>query len=336
MKIDQTLYHNQPLTDEVAIELMNMSLEEKDFVTYQKITEWYIAYNGKCYVSFSGGKDSTLLSYLTAKCLAENEWYKTPLVLCFFDTGLEYPEIRKFVFSFADWLRAQFPQLKVVLEVRKPEMNFREVIQKYGYPVISKEVAHAIKDARNCPSGKVMARFHGAESNSMIKWTRYAYLLDAPFKIDHRCCDAMKKRPAHYFEKETGLTPLIGTMASESILRKKNWKRDGCNAFDAKRPVSRPMSFWNENDVLRYLYENQIPICSVYGNIVQEENTYRTTGCDRTGCMFCCFGAQSEKEPNRFQRMAKTHPYQYQWMLKPFESGGLGLKEVLDFLKIKY
>lgn len=138
-------------------------------------------------------------------------------------------------------------------------MNFRKVIETYGYPVVSKEVSHAAKDARSCPTGKVMARFKGAETTSMIGWAKYAYLLDAPFKIDHRCCDVMKKRPAHKFEKETGLKPVIATMASESILRKKNWERDGCNAFDGKRPASRPISFWNEQDVLRYLRDHKIP-----------------------------------------------------------------------------
>lgn len=139
-------------------------------------------------------------------------------------------------------------------------MNFRRVIEHYGYPVISKEVSHAVKDARSCPTGKVAARFHGAQSTSMISWEKYAYLLDAPFKIDHRCCDVMKKRPAHKFEKELGVVPIIATMASESILRKQKWKKSGCNAYDEKRPASRPMSFWTEQDVLFYLKDREIPI----------------------------------------------------------------------------
>lgn len=81
---------------------------------------------------------------------------------------------------------------------------------------------------------------------------------------------------------------------------------------------------------------NKIPICSVYGDIIEADGKYKTTGCERTGCMFCCFGATNDKEPTRFQRMAMTHPTQYQWMLKPYEDGGLGLQKVLDFLKIPY
>lgn len=97
MELDTTIYHNNPISADAAAQLCSMSLEEKDFATYQKITEWYLAWAGKCYVSFSGGKDSTLLAYLVAQTFAENEWNRTPLVLCFMDTGLEYPEIRDFM-----------------------------------------------------------------------------------------------------------------------------------------------------------------------------------------------------------------------------------------------
>ena len=333
---DENLYFNHPIDQNAAYDLMSMPLEDKEYESYVKLTEWYIAWEGKCYVSFSGGKDSTVLAYLTAQCFMENEWFKTPLVLCFFDTGLEYPEIRDFVVFFAGWLQEQFPKLTIRLDIRKPDMNFRRVIEYYGYPVISKEVSHAVKDARSCPTGKVAARFHGAESTSMIGWKKYEYLLDAPFKIDHRCCDVMKKRPARKYEKETGTVPILATMASESILRKQKWKSRGCNAFQAERPESAPMSFWKENDVLAFIKKYEIPICSVYGDIVEEDGKFKTTGCERTGCMFCCLGATNDKEPTRFQRMELTHPTQYQWMLKPYEEGGLGLQKVLDFLHIPY
>ena len=52
--------------------------------------------------------------------------------------------------------------------------------------------------------------------------------------------------------------------------------------------------------------------------------------------MFCLFGIQCEKEPNRIQRMKETHPKQYEYMLKPLEEGGLGMKHVLDYIGIKY
>ena len=62
------------------------------------------------------------------------------------------------------------------------------------------------------------------------------------------------------------------------------------------------MGFWTKQDVLRYAYENKLKICSVYGEIVYENGIYRTTGVERTGCMFCAFGCHLEECPNRFQK----------------------------------
>ena len=113
---DPTIFKTQPIEKNVAIELQSMSLADKEYETYVKLTEWYHAWRGKCYVSFSGGKDSTLLAYLTACCFRDNGWTETPLVLWFCDTGLEYPEIREFVPWYTEWLRERFPDVNIKLE----------------------------------------------------------------------------------------------------------------------------------------------------------------------------------------------------------------------------
>ena len=97
------------------------------------------------------------------------------------------------------------------------------------------------------------------------------------------------------------------------------------------------MSFWTEQDVLRYLKEYDVPYASVYGDIVEnEDGTLRTTGERRTGCVFCMFGVHLEDEPNRFQRLAVTHPKLYEYCMKPASEGGLGLAEVLDYVGVDY
>ena len=126
-------------------------------------------------------------------------------------------------------------------------------------------------------------------------------------------------------------------MACESRMRKTAWLKNGCNAFDSKRPISQPMSFWTEQDVLRYLKEFNIPYASVYGEIKQDESgKYYTTDCKRTGCVFCGFGCHLEKEPNRFQRLKQTHPKLWNYCMKPWDEGGLGMKEGLDYIGVKY
>ena len=75
---------------------------------------------------------------------------------------------------------------------------------------------------------------------------------------------------------------------------------------------------------------------SVYGEIVREKNgKLRTTKCDRTGCVFCGYGCHNEKEPNRFQRLKETHPKLWEYCMRDWNKGGLGMKNVLEYLGIK-
>jgi len=62
---------------------------------------------------------------------------------------------------------------------------------------------------------------------------------------------------------------------------------------------------------------------------------YYTTACSRTGYSFCGYGCHLEKEPNRFQRLKQTHPKLWEYCMKPWEDGGLGMKEVLGFINVK-
>ena len=308
--------------------MQSWSLERKIQVTQTRIIEWYQRNNGRVYVSFSGGKDSTVLLDLVRRIYPD-----VPAV--FIDTGLEYPELREFVKTIPNvtWL--------------KPEVNFRKVIETYGYPIISKEVSKRVHwGKRYLEEGKVgywayqsltQPVFTKDGNRSPYDKHKYGFLLDAPFKISDQCCKVMKKDTGHKYTKQTGRKPIIATMACESQMRKMSWLKNGCNAFDATNPVSTPMSFWTEQDVLRYIKESNIPYASVYGDIKQDKNgKYYTTGCDRTGCVFCGFGCHLEKEPNRFQRLKQTHPKLWNYCMKPWDEGGLGMKEVLDYIGVKY
>ena len=366
-------------------QMQAMPLNAKISMTITRIRGWLDHWDDECYVSFSGGKDSTVLVDII-----HNRMGRTDIPLVFVDTGLEYPELRDFVKTYGDrvtWLH--------------PKMNFRQVIEKYGYPFISKEASESIAQAKSYlkrvaaqenykgdllslakskdkwempyrvsimlgqfetfwdKKRKGLMPKDGQLSKAKFQQTKWAMMLNAPFDVSNKCCDIMKKEPMHRYQKETGRHPITAQMACESGIRLKKWLTNGCNAFELKEPISNPMSFWTENDVLSYIKSNNLPIASVYGDVIEDTTgsdnidgqmrfddltqdlwtdelkmpKLKTTGCNRTGCMFCGFGCHLEKEgEGRFERMKQTHPKQYEWIMKPWDEGGLGYKQVIDWI----
>jgi len=187
---------------------------------------------------------------------------------------------------------------------------------------------------------------------SKYSMEKYKFMLDAPFEVSNKCCDIMKKNPAKDYSKRTGRNAITAQMASESRLRTQKWLQDGCNGFDLKRPISNPMAFWTENDVLTYIYENNLEICSVYGDIVvdysaagqvdgqislseygifdKERPILKCTGCDRTGCCLCLYGAGIEKHGARLPRLKESHPGMYA-LLDIVKNNGYTMREAIDW-----
>lgn len=291
-----------------------------------KETEYIVsAIPGSVYVSVSGIDSSVL------KHIVDSMYDDVPAV--FVNTGLEYPEIQQF---WKDVQKGKYPCFNSDVEIIRPEIRFDEVLKKYGYPVISKAVSHAVRVAKRNPNGNVMKNVFDENNKRRFGFHKYKYLISADFITSEICCDKTKKEPAKKYAKKTGRMSIIGTMADESSLRQTSWLKKGCNAFSTKDPKSSPLSFWTKQDVLRYAKKYNVPYPSVYGDIVIDFNDgepeeqmniidllgdyepadrLKTTGCDRTGCIFCMFGCHLEKEPNRFQRLKQTHPRQYEYCI---------------------
>ena len=357
-------------------QMQSLPLNAKISMTQRRIREWVDEYGEDgVYISFSGGKDSTVLLDIARKLYPN-------IKAMFIDTGLEYPEIRAFVKTFenVDWI--------------KPKLTFRKVIEKYGYPFIGKEISNCIYGARKGSKTR-LKRLQGAvttgggSKKSKFNCEKWRFMLEAPFEVNDTCCAVMKKRPAKKYYKETGKRPILAMLASESQKRTIGWLKTGCNAFELKYPQSQPMAFWTEQDILLYIRQLQdeydqnlaacnmevrcradktkrrkarkyikkqpkrFEICSVYGKVVTEDEAHgqmtladvsnmeifdlgrpvlKTTGCERTGCMFCGYGCHLEKSPGRFEKMKLTHPKQYEYIMKPWDEGGLGFKEIIDWI----
>lgn len=108
------------------------TLQRKIQVTQTRLIEWLGRYDWNVYVSFSGGKDSTVLADLAARVYQVFSCPKRqdPLRLVFVNTGLEYPEIQKFVRDFAEWLKAKY-KIPVELEILHPLWGDR-IFEKCG------------------------------------------------------------------------------------------------------------------------------------------------------------------------------------------------------------
>lgn len=117
-------------------QMQSLPLEQKIIVSKQRIKQWLEAWDNQCVVSFSGGVDSTVLLDLVRQVNPDVKGV-------FVNTGLEYPEIVKFVKTIPD------------IDIVRPKMNYKQVIEKYGYPFPSKETAMKIYEIKNTKSEKL-------------------------------------------------------------------------------------------------------------------------------------------------------------------------------------
>lgn len=276
-----------------------MPLKEKIEYAKLKIIEFVEKVGGpeKAFVSFSGGKDSTVLLHLVRSIYPNVRGV-------FFNTGLEYPEIVQFVHTINN------------IEIIKPKKRVNEVWRDYGVPVASKEISGYIYDIRNSTDRMREKRLNYRCSYSLSKkWIHLSDEKFTPYPISNKCCQYFKKDLSSNYAKAHGAYPIIGTMAGESRLRINSWLKHSCNMFDGKTIQSRPLSVWTENDIWEYIEKYNIEICVLYHQ-----------GRTRTGCFLCPFGAHLEDKEtgtNRFEKLKESHPNQYKALEK------LGIKRAL-------
>lgn len=299
------------------------TLIQKEFHFFEVFDVYYNYFNGKVYGSFSGGKDSTVMKYLIDKHLKATG--RPPIKWVFNNTTNEHAQILDFVKSFGD----------DIIHLR-PKMTFAQILVKYGFPLISKQQSRFISRYRKTKSEQMRQFYkHGINkdgSKSAFKIAKkWHYLINAPFEFTDRCCDILKKEPVKRFEKETGLKPIIGTMADESNQRRIQYKRSGeeCNVFTEGKEQCKPLSVFTEKDIWDLISKYKIEICQIYYDQIIDGELVK--GEKRTGCKWCGFGCQFEdNNDNRFIRLSKREPKQHASFMDK-----LGYRKVLDFLGIK-
>lgn len=288
-------------------------MERIEFLVEDSISKILKAWKdgeGKMFVSFSGGKDSTVLYHLVKMAGIKAD-------VLFFDTGIELDAVYDFVKTFDD----------VIL--RKPKKPFGRIIKEYGKPFKSKYNSEYLKTY----DGSYKNPFNLVRNNEFIKGTIHkiigSYIVDTgvkahsralakknfhilhpdrieEYKIANKCCSYLKKDPSADYIKENDVNGyFMGVRKAEGGARAMTYKSCRSMKKVGKKLIlqSMPMFDWEDSDIDDFIQHYNIPI----------SRAYTEYGLKRTGC-FCCPFAQ-EMDVN-LEALYKFEPNKYKASLK--------------------
>lgn len=345
--LSEFLVVDSMMTKETLQARLRLPFEVKVRMTQRRISD-FVSFYGEdgVYISFSGGKDSLVVLDIARKLYPN-------LKAAYCDTWLEMPQVRRFVKGFDN------------VDIVKPAKPMKQIIKEEGWCFPSKEVASAIRDYRMGMPYAVRKLQgldpQGRPSEYKRQFTKWLALADSDIPIGGGCCDEQKEKPVALYEKETGRHPIIGLLAVESMRRRQAYLKTGCNSFDRRqavdsatgeavmvkniRPMSRPIGFWTDNDVFRYIYQNGISIAEPYGEVVPEGTApgqlsfidtrtpaaceacrFTCSGEKRTGCLFCPIGCHLDNFA-KFRNLRSYSPRLYEYCMEE-----LGEKRLLEWI----
>lgn len=250
----------------------------------RSMNELYDLENG-AYVSFSGGKDSAVLSELVDMALPGNG---IPRV--YIDTSIEYRAV-------SDFVRECAAKDKRIVTVRAGR-NITAMLKKYGYPFKSKEHSQKVASFQSSGRCKVVRDYLGEGSKKdFLCPVRFMYNFTSRFslKVSDRCCWKLKKEPASKWEKENGRTiAMTGIRKAEGGLRR---GLSSCAVFydsESKKlhkfyPLLVVPDEWMEEFIRRY----GVKLCSIYSPPFSFK---------RTGCKGCPYGLELQEELDVMER----------------------------------
>ena len=251
----------------------------------------------------------------------------------------------------------------VSLAPGKPKV---QILQEYGFPVISKKIAGRIdtlqhpteknKTVRHAIiTGECGEQGHFAKNSRMKlpqKWLELFAGYEnenegvnyqiAPFLVSNKCCLYMKEMPCERWAKEHNSRPFLGLMASEGGQREEALTEHGCNYFGKGVIRSAPFAPFLRQDLLQLALSLDVPVPEIYGEISRKpDGTLYTTGAQRTGCSMCGFGIHLEQRPHRFDQLRARNPKEWEfWMYRcctdPETGEKYGWGRVLDYIGVPW
>lgn len=267
---------------------MNYPLDHKILLAKRRIQHAINTYGvNNCYVSFSGGKDSTVLSHLVLSM-----GYK--MDHAFSNTRLEYPECVDFA---TKWCKKNNVKLHMIY----PEVLPWEVWKKHGYPMFSKETADLLERIR------LKQKVNPKKMKKVRSFLKYKNV-----KLSSKCCYFLKKKPLKKWQKESGKSvAFMGIRAEESQMRRVVWVRKGCVYKTKEQIVVNPIIFFTEKDIQDYAKKYKIRFADIY---------YK--GFKRNGCVCCGFGCHLSGE-NNFVKLKKLNPALYKNVMETWGFGNI-------------
>ena len=241
-----------------------------------------------------------------------------------------------------------------------------DIIQEFGFPVLSKEIAGKIetlahpteknKTVRHAIVTGETGAYGGFQKNSRMKMSQkwlekfggYSNAEEGtdyqipPFEVSSKCCYYLKEKPCDDWAKENNSVPFLGLMASEGGRRAKSLRINGCNYFGKSTIRSAPFAIFSRQNILQLALELNVPVPEIYGTIEKKpDGTLYTTKAQRTGCSMCGFGIHLEKRPHRFDLLRERSPKEWNyWMFEcctdKVTGEKYGYSRVLDYIGVDY
>lgn len=251
------------------------------------------------YISFSGGKDSTVLHHLIDMALPNN---KIPRV--FINTGIEYVDVVKFVKELAK----NDDRIIII----SPNTPIKKVLETYGYPFKSKNHSHHLAIYQNGGMTTSIKKYLGLEKGNSIytcpKILEYQFTSDFKIKCSDKCCDKLKKEPARKWEKENNRSIVLTGMRKEEGGQRKALK--GCIITDKEGNVTKfhPLLVVNDEFEDWFIDRHQIKLCKLY---------YPPYNFYRTGCKGCPLALKLQEQLDTIEKFLPNEQKQCEFIWKP-------------------
>lgn len=267
------------------------------------------------YISFSGGKDSTVLSKLVDMAIPSND---IPRVYA--DTGIELNMIRDFVYNMAEW--------DWRIEIIKPSTPIIPMLEAEGYPFKSKE--HSLYVSEYQRMGERSAYYtrylfpeETRKSYGCPKILRYQFTPQFNLKISKKCCDVLKKNPLNQYMKTAKKQITITGM-----LKEEGGSRNNITCFNLKQKNFHPLAVVTKNWEEWFIEKYDVEICDIY------KSPYNFP---RTGCKGCPYIINLQEELDVLQEYFPAERKQCEIIWKPvydeYRRIGYRLKDKYDIEK---